>query len=341
MSWYPFLIARLGQPMLRMRTKRERIAWSGIGAILTLLLLPSMAFAIVPTPNGTDPGPCSITVYWDDSWTGCGEVQPDSERGSLMAAAGENAIAVMRAWRRRKPELIVPTIQDTSTVRREALEVRRKEFADLVRREMARTFAVDSMAVRIASDSIGEQEAVLRTRFWLAWSVRQDKGPITRQIGWVDYRESWRRAGDRWVLESIEEADQLAWELGADVDRPNQFPTRPGKAMTATEIWERKAARERDTNVDQSAVALPPEPVTIVQPSYPEFAREAQIQGKVLLDVLVASNGRVATIRVKKGVTGLNEAAQDAVRRWVFKPALDRSGNPIDAWLEVPVDFRF
>lgn len=313
----------------------------GTGTALLLLLVAPKAHAIVPTPNGIDPGPCTITVYWDDSWTGCDEVEPESERGRLMAAAGENAIVVMRAWRRRNPELIVPAVQDTSVARREAVEARRKEFADLLRREMARTFAVDSMAVRIASDSLGESEALLRTRYWLARSVLQGKEPVTRQIGWVDYFESWRKVGGRWVLESIEESDELAWHLGVDVARPNQFPTRPGKTMTATEIWERKAGRERDIGVDPSEVALKPEPVTTIQPRYPEFAREAQIQGTVVLEVLVTSDGHVANVRVIKGVTGLNEAAMDAVKRWVFKPALNRSGDPIDAWFEVPFDFHF
>jgi len=299
-----------------------------------------MAHAIVPTPNGVDPGPCAIIVYWDDTWTGCEEVQQESERGSLMAAAGENAITVMRAWRRRNPELIVPAIRDTSTVRREAVEVRRKEFADLLRREMARTFSVDSMAVMIASDSIGESGALLRTRYWLARSVRQGKGPISRQIGWVDYSESWRKVGGRWALETIEEKDELAWDPGADVSRPNQFPSRPGLSMSAERIWSRNGSRERDKAVQRAAVAEDPVPLDQVQPVYPEFAREAQIKGTVVLDVLVTPEGLVANVRVVKGVTGLNEAAMDAVKRWTFEPALDRAGNPIEAWCEVPVDFH-
>jgi protein TonB len=83
-----------------------------------------------------------------------------------------------------------------------------------------------------------------------------------------------------------------------------------------------------------------PVPVTTVQPVYPEFAREAQIQGKVILHVLVGKDGRVKNVKVSKGVTGLNDAAIEAVRKWVFKPALSNN-KPVAVWVEVPVDFHF
>lgn len=83
-----------------------------------------------------------------------------------------------------------------------------------------------------------------------------------------------------------------------------------------------------------------PTPVTQVQPTYPEFAREAQIQGRVTLHVLVGKDGRVKNVKVIKGVTGLNDAAVEAVRKWVFKPALSNN-KPVAVWVEVPVDFHF
>jgi protein TonB len=81
------------------------------------------------------------------------------------------------------------------------------------------------------------------------------------------------------------------------------------------------------------AVQAPP-------PAYPDFAREAQIQGKVTLHVLVGKDGRVKDVKVFKGVTGLNDAAITAVRKWVFKPALSNN-KPVAVWVEVPVDFHF
>jgi len=83
-----------------------------------------------------------------------------------------------------------------------------------------------------------------------------------------------------------------------------------------------------------------PTPVTRVEPTYPEFAREAQIQGKVTLHVLVGKDGRVKNVKVIKGVTGLNDAAVEAIKKWVFKPALSNN-KPVAVWVEVPMDFHF
>jgi len=83
-----------------------------------------------------------------------------------------------------------------------------------------------------------------------------------------------------------------------------------------------------------------PVPVTTVRPAYPEFAREAQIQGKVILHVLVGKDGRVKNVKVKRSITGLDDEAVKAVKQWVFKPALSNN-KPVAVWVEVPVDFHF
>jgi periplasmic protein TonB len=82
-----------------------------------------------------------------------------------------------------------------------------------------------------------------------------------------------------------------------------------------------------------------PVPVTHPDPVYPAFAREAQISGKVVLHVLVGKDGRVHDVKVIRSVTGLNDAAVDAVKKWVFKPALSNN-KPVAVWVEVPMDFR-
>ena len=83
----------------------------------------------------------------------------------------------------------------------------------------------------------------------------------------------------------------------------------------------------------------PPVPVTTVQPVYPEFAKEAQISGTVVLHLLVGKDGRVGKVIVARGITGLNDAAIDAVRHWVFKPAL-KDQAPVESWYESDLDFE-
>jgi TonB family protein len=84
----------------------------------------------------------------------------------------------------------------------------------------------------------------------------------------------------------------------------------------------------------------PPWAITAPPPIYPKFAAEARIQGTVVLLVLVEADGHISNIKVFRGVTGLNDATVDAVRKWVFKPAL-KDGRPVCVWTEVPVDFHF
>ena len=49
-------------------------------------------------------------------------------------------------------------------------------------------------------------------------------------------------------------------------------------------------------------------------------------------------DGTVADVRIVKSIPPLDSAAAAAVRQWRFKPAM-ASGQPVAAWVEVPVRF--
>ena len=85
----------------------------------------------------------------------------------------------------------------------------------------------------------------------------------------------------------------------------------------------------------------PPEPVRQVIPEYPPLAREAEIGGRVVTDVRVGTDGRVLEARVEPGhsVTLLDDAALEAVRQWVFRPAR-ANRTPVAVWVAVPFHFR-
>ncbi len=79
--------------------------------------------------------------------------------------------------------------------------------------------------------------------------------------------------------------------------------------------------------------------ITDIPPRYPELAREAQAEGEVLLRVLVGKDGRVADVHIDTSVPMFDEAAVEAARKWVFRPAL--SGNrPVAVWIVRRVRFR-
>ncbi len=73
-------------------------------------------------------------------------------------------------------------------------------------------------------------------------------------------------------------------------------------------------------------------------PAYPEAARDARIEGVVILEALINPQGRVAEVVVLRGVPLLEEAAVDAVKQWVYIPTL-MDGVPVPVLLTVTVRF--
>ncbi len=74
---------------------------------------------------------------------------------------------------------------------------------------------------------------------------------------------------------------------------------------------------------------------------YPDLAREAGIEGDVFVRFFVDKKGRVRETIVIKGIpnSGLNEAAQDAIRKTRFIPAKQRE-MAVGVWISVPVHFK-
>ena len=82
-----------------------------------------------------------------------------------------------------------------------------------------------------------------------------------------------------------------------------------------------------------------PKPRKIVQPDYPTLARQAEIEGRVVLKVTIDERGRVLSVVVLQSDAAVfNDAAITAVRQWTFEPA-EQSGNPVKATIIVPLEF--
>jgi len=81
-----------------------------------------------------------------------------------------------------------------------------------------------------------------------------------------------------------------------------------------------------------------PEAVTKVPPVYPDLAREAGVDGTVLVQALVGKDGKVKDTKVVKSIPMLDANAVTAVKQWVFKPALSNN-KPVAVWVAVPVKF--
>lgn len=81
-----------------------------------------------------------------------------------------------------------------------------------------------------------------------------------------------------------------------------------------------------------------PEAIHHPPPVYPDLAREANVDGTVMIQALVGKDGKVKDTKVVKSVGMLDEAAVKAVRLWTFKPALSNN-KPVAVWVAVPVKF--
>jgi protein TonB len=88
----------------------------------------------------------------------------------------------------------------------------------------------------------------------------------------------------------------------------------------------------------QAAVA--PSVVRRVMPAYPELARARGIEGQVVIEAIIATDGHIEPdIKVVHSIPALDEAAIEAFRKWQFSPARDASGTPLRVILQAPVRF--
>ncbi len=75
-----------------------------------------------------------------------------------------------------------------------------------------------------------------------------------------------------------------------------------------------------------------------VRPAYPEEAKAGGVEGTVILETAVGTDGSVIDIKVLRSVAGLDNAAIDAVRQWKYRPTL-LEGQPVEVLLVVTVKF--
>jgi TonB family protein len=82
----------------------------------------------------------------------------------------------------------------------------------------------------------------------------------------------------------------------------------------------------------------PPVKTKNVAPVYPSYAKQTRLQGVVMLDVTIGTDGKVKDVKVLRSVKGLDDAAVVAVRAWEFKPTMV-NGQVVQVIMTVPVIF--
>ncbi len=75
-------------------------------------------------------------------------------------------------------------------------------------------------------------------------------------------------------------------------------------------------------------------------PAYPLLSRRLGEQGKVLLRVLVHTDGSAMSVEIASGsgYARLDQAARETVRQWRFIPAM-QGDKTVNSWVIVPINF--
>lgn len=106
-------------------------------------------------------------------------------------------------------------------------------------------------------------------------------------------------------------------------------------------------------NADSLRVTLPsplsptddmrmPELEAKIDPVYPKDARDARVDGKVVLQAVIRENGTVGEVQVLTAVPGwpsLDASAVAAVQQWKYRSAL-KDGRPVSIYFTILIQFR-
>jgi len=131
-------------------------------------------------------------------------------------------------------------------------------------------------------------------------------------------------------------------ELPPDVITPGGatggvFGGIPGQGMVAA-VAPPPPKPAAPTRVKQGGNVTAASILNQTRPVYPALARQARIQGNVVLHAIIDKDGKVAQLEVISGHPLLVQSALDAVKQWRYKPTL-LNGDPVEVDTTITVTF--
>ena len=78
--------------------------------------------------------------------------------------------------------------------------------------------------------------------------------------------------------------------------------------------------------------------ISQLKPQYPPLARQAGIQGTVVLEAVISKEGTIINLKVISGHPWLIPPALNAVRQWKYKPTL-LNNEPVEVLTNITVNF--
>lgn len=117
---------------------------------------------------------------------------------------------------------------------------------------------------------------------------------------------------------------------------------RPGSNSTKLEITRPAAATAPAASTIAPATDAAERehmPTDAAQPqNYPLLGQQMRVQGSVVLQALIGTDGVIENLRVLTGPSILASAAEQAVREWKFKPIV-QNGQPVESQAKITVNF--
>ena len=96
----------------------------------------------------------------------------------------------------------------------------------------------------------------------------------------------------------------------------------------------------QDVPVKITRGITPPKLIKRIAPEYSRTARDAKIQGLVIMSGVVNGKGRAQDLRVERTLDPeLDANAIEAVRKWEFQAAT-KAGVPVSVYVTLEVNFR-
>jgi TonB family protein len=111
----------------------------------------------------------------------------------------------------------------------------------------------------------------------------------------------------------------------------------PCLLLSALVAWSAPVGAQEAPRVAGTDVPAPKRTKTVL-PEYPPEAQAQGIRGIVIIDLVIDTEGRVASASILRSIPGLDEAALAAVRQWEFE-VTKVDGKPVSVRLNVPITF--
>ena len=84
-----------------------------------------------------------------------------------------------------------------------------------------------------------------------------------------------------------------------------------------------------------------PKAIEKVAPTYPEEAKKERVQGAVVVEATIGTDGAVSDLKaIEDPDARLTVAALEAVAKWRFEPARDAKGRAVAVRFTVTVNFK-